>query len=247
MMSRDWSSSIALITGASRGIGRELAVQLAELGATVWACARSTTSLPKHRNIVARACDIRDADAVGDLFDAIDTAHGRLDVLVNNASILGPTGTLETLDIAGFQETMRINVEGTFIVSKRAVPLLRASERGVILNLSSSVGRKPRAEWGAYCVSKFGVEAISGILAQELREDGIISVSVNPGGTATDMRAQAYPEEDPSTLPSAERVAETLVLLADSLTLEQSGLMYSSRTLFDHLTLDTSAQDLPHD
>ena len=247
MMSRDWSSSIALVTGASRGIGRELAIQFAELGATVWACARTVTQIPKHRNIVARACDVRDEAAVGELVRAIDTAHGRVDVLVNNASILGPTGPLETLDVAGFQDTMRVNVEGTFIISKSCIPLLRAGEAAVILNLSSSVGRKPRAEWGAYCVSKFGVEALSGILAQELREDGIVSVSVNPGGTATDMRAQAYPQEDPTTLPTAESVAETLVLLADRLTLDQSGAMYSSRSLFEHVRSDTPAHHLPRD
>lgn len=246
-MSRDLSNSIVLVTGASRGIGRALALQLAELGAVVFACARSEDGIPSHERIIARACDIQDERAVSSIVAEIEGAHGRLDILVNNASILGPTGTLETLDIQGFRDAMRINVEGTYIITRASIALLRQSDSGVILNLSSSVGRKPRAEWGAYCVSKFGVEALSGILAAELHEDGIISVSVNPGGTATDMRAEAYPEEDPTTLPTADEVASTLVLLARRLTLEQSGRLYSSRTLFEHLDRDTDAASLPHD
>lgn len=249
---RDWSTTVALITGASQGIGRATALAMNALGAHVWVCARDAQALhalTQHAThpdaLHARACDITDVAGVASLLGELEEAHGRLDLLVNNASILGPTGELEGLDVAHWQETMRINVDGTFIVSQRAIAPLRKGHCPLMINLSSSVGRAPRAEWGAYCVSKFGVEAITGILAAELAEDAISVVSLNPGGTATQMRASAYPEEDPDTLPGAQQVAKTIVLLAGVLTPAQSGRRYSSRALFE---VERAAPEaLPHD
>lgn len=231
---RDWHETVALITGASRGIGRAAALAMAARGARVWACARSEEALADLAGVgvQVRALDIRDEGAVAALFDAIKQADGRLDVLVNNASILGPTGPLEGLDVDAWRETIDVNVNGTFIVSKLATPLLRRGHEPVVIHLSSSVGRKGRAEWGAYSVSKFGVEALNEIMAAELAGDGVAVASLNPGGTATQMRAEAYPDEDPATLPTAEQVAATILTLAETLTLEQSGQRFSSREMF---------------
>ncbi|MEM1348180.1 MAG: SDR family NAD(P)-dependent oxidoreductase [Myxococcota bacterium] len=225
---RDISSSRILITGASRGIGRALALEVATLGAVVHTLQRSEV-VPDHPGITAHAVDVTDEASVRGVLASI----GALDVVVNNASILGERAQLVDCEVALFRRTLEINTTGTFLVLKHAIPLVVASTRGLIVNLSSSVGVRGRAEWGAYSVSKFGVEALTEIAAQELLGAGVPCVSVNPGGTATGMRAEAYPDEDPETLPSAESVASTLRLLITHVTMNQTGRKYRSRDLFD--------------
>lgn len=233
---RDWSKTIALITGASRGIGRAAALQMAARGATVWACARSEGALAElameaEGQISWRALDVRDGRAVADWIAELEEARGRLDVLVNNASVLGPKGPIEDQDPQGWRDTIAINVHGVFEVTRHAIGLLRRGTRPVIVNISSSVGRQGRAGWGAYSVSKFGLEGLTQILADELAGDGVAVASLNPGGTATEMRAQAYPDEDPATLPQPEEVAATILELADTLTPANNQGEYSSREM----------------
>lgn len=247
-MSRDLGQCVFLVTGASRGIGRALALDLVERGAIVYALARDVSSLPVIERLHRVGADVRDDAALANLATRIESSHGRLDGLINNASILGPKGPLESLDLDGWKQAMQINVDGTFIVTRAMIPLLRAAERPLAIFLSSSVGRAGRANWGAYSVSKFGAEALSEILAQELAGDGAVVVSLNPGGTATDMRAEAYPGEDPATLPTAEAVAATIVLLVEKLGGDQNGAKYSSRALFDFVGRDAvTADELPRD
>lgn len=245
---------VALITGGSRGIGRALCIQLANRGAHVYACARDTEALRETASLCGDdasftgvQADVTDADAVTKLVERIADAHGHLDILVNNAAVLGPRKKLEDVSLKGWQKTQKINVDGVFIVATQSLSLLRGGERATMINVSSSVGRVGRAGWGPYGVSKHAVEGITETLADELRDDNICVVSVNPGGTATDMRHEAYPSEDPDTLPSAEAIAETFVTLIERLEIGQSGRKYDSRDLLNiHDTSTVDAEQLPH-
>ena len=248
--------AVALVTGASRGIGYHTARALLEAGATVYACSRHIEPLERseasHERLVALRCDVRSIKQVRAMMARIERDHGRLDLLVNNASILGAKGPLQGLDPEAWRETIDINLNGAFFIAQAALPLLaqRASRSPAkIIHLSSSVGREARAEWGAYSISKIGLEGLSQLITEERDPDQLISVTLNPGGTATAMRREAYPEEDPSELPDAERIASTIVLLARALTAEQAGAQFSSRALFEAAAAEVrpEASALPRD
>lgn len=231
---------IALISGGSRGIGRALCVQLSALGAHVYTFARDSDALARTRQLCAEGAsftgvqaDVTDPEAVEQVVARIAQAHGRLDILVNNAAVLGPRKKLEDVSLTDWQRTQQVNVDGVFIVTTQSLGLLRQGAPAIILNVSSSVGRTGRAGWGPYGVSKHAVEGISETLAEELLGDEICVVSINPGGTATEMRQQAYPDEDPATLPTADDIAATFVLLIRSLSLAQTGRKYDARSLLD--------------
>lgn len=257
-MTRQLSDLTVLVTGGSRGIGRALCLELAEAGACVYTCARShegleVTAAKAHKapgEVHTDTADITDPAEFVEVFERIDDEREErgLDVLVNNAGLLGVKSTIENYPVEEWRRTMAVNVNGSFLAAKLATPLLRRGNAGLILNMSSSVGRKGRAEWGAYSASKFAVEGLNEILADELEADGIASVSVNPGGTATDMRADAYPEEDPETIPTARQVARTLTLLVESVGIGQTGRRYNSRDLFDWVDRErpADADALPH-
>ncbi len=244
---------VILITGASRGIGHELALLCAERGAHVHVCARSLESLDalaSHPHITAHACDIREGAALDAMFARIHATHGHLDVLVNNASVLGPIGKVADLDDEAWQQTIDINLNGTFFVTRRALQLLEKSQRSpaLIINLSSSVGRKARANWASYCISKYAVEGFTQLLTDEWDASSLVAVSLNPGGTATEMRASAYPEEDPNSLPSAHKVAQTAALLIAHVGAEQAGARFSSRSLFSLLEYEhLEVSELPRE
>lgn len=215
---------VALITGASRGIGLAIAQAYVREGADVAVCARDPVALsaaaqalralrPGAR-LLAQPCDVRRPEEVRRLIAAIDAGFGRLDVLVNNAAILGPRLPIAEYPLDAWQEVLEVNVTGVFLVTREALPLLRRSDAASIINLSSGLGRRGRARWGAYAVSKGAVEILTQILAEELAPEGIRVNAVNPGPTRTAMRAQAYPEEDPQTLPAPEEIVPIFVYLA---------------------------------
>lgn len=247
---RQLDETIVAITGAGRGIGAAAARRLASGGARVFICGRTTEQLEvvaaDSASIVPTTVDIRDDDAVATWIDTIADQAGRLDVLINNAGVLGPKKRLDDTPVDQWRDTIDINVNGTFIVTRRAFALLDQSSRPLIINVSSSVGRRGRGQWGAYSVSKFGVEGIAEVAADELGDQGCV-VTLNPGGTATDMRAKAYPDEDPETLPSPDEVGATMELLVTSLTPDQNGAKYSSRALFPVLDDQPAPEDLPAD
>lgn len=231
---------VILVTGGSRGIGRATCLECAEAGATVYTCARSVQELNETVEqfegdgaLVAQTADVTRPREVAELVDRIREQEGRLDALVNNAGVLGPRTPIEDVDLDAWRHTLEVNLDGVFIVTKASIPLLRESDEGIVVNISSSVGREGRGEWGPYAVSKHGVEGLTGTLADELADDDTTVVSANPGGTATEMRADAYPDEDPETLPTPGEVAETLRLLVEVLGRDQSGQSYDCRDLFD--------------
>jgi len=214
---------VILVSGAGAGIGAEAARTCARFGATVVLVGRTQKKLEAvYDAIVAAggpqpAIFVMDfAKAQGDdyqnLHDGLEQEFGRLDGLLNNASVLGARSPIEHHDIKTWLETIHINLNAPFILTKTLLPLLHKSADASIVFTSSGVGRKGKAFWGAYAVSKFGTEGLMQTLADELTD---IRVNcINPGATRTAMRKAAYPGEDPNRLKTpADIMAPYLYLL----------------------------------
>jgi NAD(P)-dependent dehydrogenase (short-subunit alcohol dehydrogenase family) len=216
------TGKVALITGGSRGIGKAVAAAYAREGAGVFVCARGDADLNRAvadiRTIggAAHGCigDVGDVTEAKAIVQGVLEQFGKLDVLVNNASFLGPRVPIVEYPVSAWEDVVRINLTGSFLMTQEALKVMIPQRGGSIINVSSGVGRVGRARWGAYAASKFGVEGLTQVLADELREFGIRANSVNPGPTRTEMRARAYPEEDPLTLPTPDHVAPVFVYLA---------------------------------
>jgi NAD(P)-dependent dehydrogenase (short-subunit alcohol dehydrogenase family) len=174
-------------------------------------CLTSLSEPWKHNAIAA---DLNAPEGPLTLADGFLRLHDRLDVLIHSAGILGPRTPLATYSEQAWNEVLRINLTAPFLITQALLPALRKGASPTVIFISSGVGRKGRAGWGAYAVSKFGVEGISQVWAEELQEAGIRVNAVNPGGTRTQMRAAAYPQEDPLTLPTPEEIAPVFIWLA---------------------------------
>ncbi|MCF7204010.1 YciK family oxidoreductase [Pseudomonas oligotrophica] len=204
---------IILVTGAGRGIGEAAAKAYAAHGATVLLLGKTEENLNRVYDEIEAAGHPQPAvipfnletalpHQYDELAAMIEREFGRLDGLLHNASIVGPRTPVEQLSGENFMRVMQVNVNATFMLTSTLLPLLKLSPDASIVFTSSSVGRKGRAYWGAYAVSKFATEGLVQVVADEL--DGTASVranSVNPGATRTDMRAKAYPGENPMVNP----------------------------------------------
>ena len=213
---------VALITGASQGLGRALALAFAREGARVVVNARSEESVrpvageveDAGAEVLAVAADVSKGADVERLVGESVEHFGKIDVLVNNAGLLGPRVAIEDYPEDEWRRIIDANLTGPFLVSRAAIPYL--SDGASIINVVSGVSVEGRAEWGAYSVSKFGMEGLNQILAAELAERGVRVNAVDPGGMRTDMRASAYPEEDPQTrITPEENTAVFLYLASD--------------------------------
>lgn len=214
-----------LITGASDGIGRALAMCTAKLGARVILHGRNTRKLESVYDEIQALNDAArpsiatidlataDGDAYLSLAASIGKEFGQLDGLVHNASILGEKTSIEQYDAKMWQRVMHVNVTAAFALTQVCLPLLRDSQDPSIIFTSSGVGRQGRAYWGAYSVSKFAVEGLAQILADENRHTSLRVNCVNPGATRTNMRLAAYPAENRDLLKSPEAVLPVYVYL----------------------------------
>jgi NAD(P)-dependent dehydrogenase (short-subunit alcohol dehydrogenase family) len=221
---------VVLITGASDGIGRAVAIAAAARGARVILHGRNVKRLESIYDVIVNAGSPRpsilplDFEKAGpaefdQLATAIDQEFGRLDGLVHNAAMLGERAPIEHYDVAKWMRTMHVNANVPFVLTQRCMPLLRKSQDPTIIFTSSGVVPRPRAYWGAYLASKWASDGLMRMLADELESQPAMRVnSVNPGKVRTNMRLQAYPAEDRSTLPDpASIVGPYLYLLgADS-------------------------------
>ena len=210
-----------LITGASRGIGAALAHAIAGEGANLCLVARDadavrTISYELRRKynteVMGRACDIRDFSRV-DAFvrDAVQR-FSRIDVVINNAAVLGVMAPIHEYPVEQWNSTLGTNLHGAFYVSHSCLRAMKGQAGGGrIVFVSSSVAKHLRAGWGAYAVSKCAVEALMELISLESEQTGVIACSINPGGAATAMRRLAYPQEDQSQLPTPEKVAEAFL------------------------------------
>jgi NAD(P)-dependent dehydrogenase (short-subunit alcohol dehydrogenase family) len=213
---------VAMITGASQGLGRALALAYAREGAMLVINSRNYESI---RDVVEEihglgvevlgiGADVTSSSDVEDLVDVAVEHYDRIDVLVNNAGLLGPRVAIEEYPEDEWRRVLDANLTGPFLVSKAAIPYMR--EGASIVNVTSGVSIEGRAEWGAYSVSKFGMEGLTQILAAELKDRGIRVNSVDPGGMRTGMRAVAYPNEDPTTRITPEENTAVFLYLASN-------------------------------
>jgi len=217
-----------LVTGAGDGIGRALAKSLADHGATVILLSRSQEKLEALYDeiealhpgkVIIHPMDFSTAND-GDykqLAESLNEQFECLDGLIHNAALLGARSPIEFYPEKDWADLMAVNVNAPFYLTRALLPALNGSDDARVLFVSSSVGRKGRAYWGAYSVSKFALEGLMQVLADELESTSKIRVnSINPGGTRTAMRADAYPGENPETVPTPESLMPAyLFLLSD--------------------------------
>ncbi|WP_312921554.1 YciK family oxidoreductase [Stutzerimonas nitrititolerans] len=203
---------IIMVTGAGRGIGEAAAKVYAAHGATVLLLGKSEENLNRVYDEIEAAGHPQPAvipfnletalpHQYDELAATVEREFGRLDGLLHNAAIVGPLTPIEQLSGENFMRVMHINVNAMFMLTSTLLPLLKLSSDASVIFTSSSVGRKGRAYWGGYAVSKFATEGLMQVLADEFDGTAVRANSINPGATRTDMRAKAYPGENPLTNP----------------------------------------------
>lgn len=216
---------VILVTGAGDGIGRAAALSFAAHGATVILLGKTIDKLTAVYDEIEKAGGPMPAiyplklggatlDDYDTLRETIETEFGRLDGLLHNAGILGQRKSILDTTEADWNEVLRVNLSSNFLLTKALLPLLQKSPDASIVFTSSGVGRKGRAYWGAYAVSKFGIEGMAQVLADEL--DGVTNIRVNcinPGATNTSMRRMAYPAENPAVNPFPEQIMPSYLYL----------------------------------
>ena len=227
-------NKVILVTGANRGFGLAITMSLSKAGATVIMLGRDLGSLEYAYDAVVDAgynepilypLDLEGAtpENYQELQDNILEKFEKLDGLIHNAAILGAQMPIEQYDIKLWYSTLQINLSAPFMLTQFLIPLLLKSEDARILFLSSSVGRKAKAYWGAYSVSKFGIEGFAKTLSEELEKTNISVNTINPGKLRTEMRRTAYPAEDSSTVPMPEDKSAAIVYLLSSLSPKMNG------------------------
>ena len=218
----DLNGQVALITGASRGIGAATAKALAGAGAHVVLTARDTKALEAVEQAIHDAgghatiapMDLAEPEAIARLAAAISGRWSALDILVLNAAVLPQLGSVVDIEPLAFSRALTTNVLASQAMLAAFDPMLRASKDARVIGLTSSVATAPRAYWGAYAASKAAFEVLLDCYAQEVAKVSKIRVAIiNPGATRTAMRARAYPGEDPASVQPPEAVAERLLAL----------------------------------
>ncbi|MFV0921860.1 SDR family NAD(P)-dependent oxidoreductase [Sphingomonas parapaucimobilis] len=214
---------LALVTGASRGIGAATAIVLGAAGAHVVLTARNPKGLEEVEETIFNAggsatiapLDLAENEAIGRLATAIGERWKALDVLVLNAGMLGSLAAVPAIDAKEFARVLTLNVSAQAAMIAAFDPMLRRSKAARVIGVTSSVGRKPRAYWGAYGASKAAFETLLGAYGDETSEISAIRTAiVDPGATRTQMRAKAYPGEDPASVKAPEVVAKRILALA---------------------------------
>ncbi len=235
-MSKPLDNRIALITGASRGIGYATALALTRAGAHVVAVARTVGGLEELDDEIRKLggaatlvpLDVRDTAGIARLAAALDERYRRLDVLIGNAGIAGPSSPLTHVEPKAWDDVMAINVTANFQLIRHFEPLLRASDAGRVVFISSGGAHRARAYRGPYDISKAALEALARTFAAETATTNIRVNLFNPGPTRTRLRAAVMPGEDPMTLPTPDEVVDKIVALAlPSMT--ETGKLYDFR------------------
>ena len=211
---------VALVTGASRGIGRACALALGEAGAHVIALGRTQGALEElddelrartGRGATLVPLDLADGPALDTLGGAIFQRHGKLDILVHAAAMLGGLRPVAHIPPELWDRIVSVNLTSVFRLIRSLEPLMRASDAGRAIFISSSVAAKPKAFWGSYAATKAALEALARSWADEVDVSPLRVAIVNPGPMRTRMRAEAYPGEDPKTLPDPSELAPLIL------------------------------------
>lgn len=227
---------VAIITGASRGLGKAIAQKFAHEGAYIAVCAR-TDNIFTVTDLLKTSCskchagklNVSDYSEVKEFVEEVYKRFGRIDILVNNAAILGERTNIVDYPVDVWEEVINTNLNGVFYFTHEVLKYMIPQGSGSIIMVSSSVGRKGKARWGAYAVSKFGVEGLVQVLADELKDTGIRVNSVNPGPLATKMRKQAYPNEDQSKLKKPEDIVDIFIYLASDESAGITGMQFDAQ------------------
>jgi NAD(P)-dependent dehydrogenase (short-subunit alcohol dehydrogenase family) len=213
---------IALATGATRGIGRAIAIGLAKAGAHVIAVGRTQGALEELddelRGLGCEAptlvpLDLMNGEGIDQLGGAIFQRWGRLDILIGAAGILGVTTPVPHMDPEVWERVLKVNLTANYRLIRSMDPLLRAAGEGRAVFLTSGAAARPRAFWGAYAASKAGLEALAAVYADEVEHTAVRVALVNPGPMRTLMRARAFPGEDPMTLPAPDEIVPLILEL----------------------------------
>ena len=221
-MTNLFEGKVALVTGASRGIGAATAKALAAQGAHVIITARTAKDLEAVEDAIFNAggnatiapLDLTDGDSIARLATAVTERWGKLDVLVLNAAMLGTLAPVPAIDGAEFARLFTLNVTAQQVLIASFDALLRKSDAGRLVALTSSVGAAPRAFWGAYGASKAALETLVASYGEEVKNlSAVRTIIVDPGRTRTQMRAKAYPGEDPATVKDPSVVADSIVAM----------------------------------
>ena len=224
MTSGRLSGRIALVTGASRGIGAAVAKRFAAEGAQLVLVARTVGGLEELDDAIRRdggggatlvPLDLREFDAIDRLGASLHERHGRLDVLVGNAGVLGTLSPLGHIEPAAWAEVIEINLTANWRLIRSLDPLLRRSDAGRAVFVSSGAAVGAHAYWGAYAVSKAALETLVRTYAAEITKTRVRANLLDPGAVRTGMRAAAFPGEDPMGLPAPEDITDTFVELAE--------------------------------
>ena len=235
-MSKPFSDRIALVTGASRGIGAALALELAKAGHHVVAVARTVGGLEELDDKINSAggtttlvpLDVKDSDGIARLALALHERYGRLDVMVGNAGVLGPLSPLGHVEPKDFDSLFAVNVTANWQLIRTMDPLLKASPAGRAVFLTSAVAHMGRAYWGPYAASKAALEALVRSYAAETATTNVRANLFGPGPTRTRMYLGAFPGIDPETLPTPEEIAKLIVPLCRP-DCDESGKIYDAR------------------
>jgi NAD(P)-dependent dehydrogenase (short-subunit alcohol dehydrogenase family) len=215
---------LALITGATRGIGRAVALAYAKEGAHVILVGRTTGALEEVDDEIRAiggaatllTLNLKQHDKIDALGPTVYQRWGKLDVLVGNAGILGPLSPLNHITAEAWSEVLEINLNANWRLIRTLDPLLRRSEAGRAIFVSSGAAVSRPAYWGPYSVSKAALEALVQTYAHEIENSSVRANLINPGPTRTSMRAKAFPGEDPATLKAPDEVTATFVRLAEA-------------------------------
>lgn len=231
---------IIMVTGAGRGIGEAAAKTYAAHGATVLLLGKNEENLNRvydeieaagHPQAVVIPLNLETAlpHQYDELAAMVEREFGRLDGLVHNAAIVGPLTPIEQLSGEHFMRVMQVNVNAMFMLTSTLLPLLKLSSDASVIFTSSSVGRKGRAYWGGYAVSKFAAEGLMQVLADELDGTTVRANSLNPGATRTDMRTKAYPGESPQKNPMPADIMPAYLYLMGPDSTEVNGKEFNAQ------------------
>ncbi|MFQ6114933.1 MAG: SDR family NAD(P)-dependent oxidoreductase [bacterium] len=230
-------NKVILISGASRGLGKALALGFAKQGAKLAICSRNANAIAAVRDEIkdvgghctAEQVNIVHLIEVENFIKNILAKFQKIDVLINNASILGKRVEIVDYPAEVWQQVIDVNLNGAFNLCKAVIPDMIQNRSGSIINVTSGVSISGRAEWGAYSVSKFGVEGLTQILAAELKKHNIRANSVDPQAMATEMRRQAYPGEDQSKLRKPGEILDVFFYLASDKSIGVTGQRFRAQ------------------
>ena len=224
-----------VISGAGSGIGRQAAKSFSEHGANLILLSKNIKKLEtlydeiideKKNDVIIQPLnfEIAEENDFEKIISAIKDKYPSIDGLLNNAGVLGEKKPLEQYNYATWKNVIKVNVDASFLLTKSLLPLLKKSNSSSIIFTSSGVGRKGRAYWGAYSISKFATEAMMQIFSEELQNTSSVRVNcINPGAVRTNMRESAYPAENPETNPSADKIMKPYLYLMSDVSKEING------------------------